>query len=204
MAKKKQARQKKTDLKRICLLCFGSAAVVSVFFMLGFAVDFIIFKFTYVPPPGRFSILDNLPSGAKTEEKTATTRSEAEDYSFFETLVKKSVPNAAPDIRREEALRTHRPVRSGEKPENSPKTETIKRTVYAIQLGSFKGFAAARTFRDQYIAKGYHAYIVSGAVRGKGTLYRVRIGRFRNREDAQMFSTAFEKKENMSVFITSK
>ena len=73
-----------------------------------------------------------------------------------------------------------------------------------MQLGSFKTSAAAKTFSDKYISKGYKPYIVSAVLPGKGTVYRVRIGRFRDIEDAQEFSSEFEKKEKVSAFITSK
>jgi len=41
-------------------------------------------------------------------------------------------------------------------------------------------------------------------VPGKGMLYRVRIGRFREIEDAQKFSAKLEKRKEFSAFITSK
>jgi hypothetical protein len=39
---------------------------------------------------------------------------------------------------------------------------------------------------------------------GKGTMCRVRIGRFLEINEAQEFSSEFEKKEKVSAFITSK
>jgi len=101
-------------------------------------------------------------------------------------------------------LRNHtgtKPVKKTEpKPEVTPEKSNAPSTVYAVQLGSFKGFGAARSFRDEYISKGYKTYIVSAAVPGKGMLYRVRIGRFREIEDAQKFSAKLEKEKIYRVY----
>jgi cell division septation protein DedD len=90
------------------------------------------------------------------------------------------------------------------KPEEKVQEPSQSSALYAMQLGSFKTYAAAKTYSGEYTSKGYEPYIVSAALPGKGTVYRVRIGRFRDIEDAQEFSSEFEKKEKVSAFITSK
>lgn len=177
---------------------------MSLFFILGFVFDFFVLSLTRQPLPDRFSILDNTVSETSAEQKTEPVAPDKEEFSFFETLSRKNTAKPEPDMHREEALRMHRPMMPLVPPDLPNDDRLEDQSVYSLQLGSFKGFSAARTFRDNYIAKGYRAYIVSGAVPGSGTLYRVRIGRFKNREEAQAFSEKFEKKEQVSAFITSK
>ncbi len=208
--KKANKKNKKTaDIKRILLLIFGSAAVISMFFIAGFLIDYAALKFSRTSPPDRFSIIKKGENtGAPSKKAAKQSVLKKDNFSFFETLSKKDGKKAEHDIKRENVLRTHtvkKPeIKSETQSETKPDKPVRSSTAYAAQLGSFKGFGAARTFRDGFIKKGYKAYIVSASLPGKGTLYRVRIGRFRDIEDAQKFSSDFEKKEKVSVFITSK
>ena len=211
MAKKKaNKKNKKTaDIKRILLLIFGSAAVISVLFIAGYLIDYAAIMFSKSPPKDRFSIIhENEKIDDPVKKKDETPAIKKDIYSPPETLSKKEGKKTEQDIKREEVIRNHtgtKPVKKTEpKPEVTSEKSNAPPTVYAVQLGSFKGFGAARSFRDEYISKGYKAYIVSAAVPGKGMLYRVRIGRFREIEDAQKFYVKLEKKEKISAFITSK
>ncbi len=75
---------------------------------------------------------------------------------------------------------------------------------YTIQLGSFQNAEVTKAFSDSLVAKGYPAYVLQTDVAGKGTVYRVRIGKFTTMEEAQAMAVKIEKKENVSAFITSK
>ena len=208
MAKKKVNKKKKnaTDIKRIVLLAFGAVAVLSLFFITGYLVDYLSLKLTKTSSSGRFSILENDEHGGYDESLTGRDNAVLKEnkYSFFDTLSNKEEKKAEHDIKREEALRSHKGPKPFIKPEEKVKEPAQSSTLYAMQLGSFKTYAAAKTFSDKYISKGYKPYILSAALPGKGTVYRVRIGRFRDIEDAQEFSSEFEKKEKVSAFITSK
>ena len=213
MAKKKSGknRKKTVDLKRILLLCFGSAAVISLLFMAGYIIDYAAVKISRIPPNDRFSIIEK---SEKIDEsiikKNKDLSEKIENYSFFETLSKKENKTEL-DKKSEEELRIHnkkkwvkKTVEKPEKSEELEKSAKFSSVVYTAQLASFKSLAAAKAFRDKYITNGYPAYIVSADLPGKGTLHRVRIGRFKDIKAAQKFSTEFEKKEKVSVFITSK
>ena len=208
MAKKKVNKKKKnaTDIKRILLLAFGAVAVLSLFLITGYLVDYLSLKLTRISSPGRFSILENDEHGEQNESLTGRDNAVLKEnkYSFFDTLLNKEEKKAEHDIKREEALRSHKGPEPVIKPEGKAQEPAQSSTLYAMQLGSFKTYAAAKTFSDKYIIKGYKPYILSAALPGKGTVYRVRIGRFRKIEDAQEFSSEFEKKEKVSAFITSK
>lgn len=209
MAKKKANKKKKnaSDIKRILLLFFGSAAVVSLLFIAGYLFDYLAGSFTSASSPDRFSILEMGEDIGEPDENGAENDDAVlknNKYSFFDTLTKKEDEKAEVDIKREEALRSHRGPKPVKKEEEKVQKPSKSSSLYTIQLGSFKSFDAANTLCDKYISKGYKAYIVSAALPGKGTMYRVRIGRFRDIKDAQEFSEEFEKKEKVSTFITSK
>jgi hypothetical protein len=209
MAKKKANKKKKnaSDIKRILLLVFGSAAVVSLLFIAGYLFDYLAGSFTSASSPDRFSILEmgeDIGEPGDNASKKDNTFLNKNKYSFFDTLSEKEEEKAQIDINREEALRSHRGPKPVTKTEEQVQKPAKSSSLYAIQLGSFKSFDAANTLCDKYISKGYKAYIVSAEMPGKGTMYRVRIGRFIGINEAQEFSSEFEKKEKVSAFITSK
>ncbi len=207
MANRKANKKKKNaaDIKRILLLVFGSAAVVSLLFIAGYLFDYLAGCFTKASSPDKFSILkigdDIAQPGDYSVKKEINVLKN--NYSFFDTLSEKEEEKPELDIKREEYLLSHtapKPVTKVQK--TVPKT--AKSSLYAMQLGSFKSLSAAEALCDTYLSKGYKAYIVSAEMPGSGTMYRVRIGRFIDINDAQEFSSEFEKKEKVSAFITSK
>lgn len=56
---------------------------------------------------------------------------------------------------------------------------------FAIQVVSLRDFKSAETVRDKFKARGYPAYIQQAAVEGSGQWYRVRIGPYSDRAQAQ-------------------
>jgi cell division protein FtsN len=90
----------------------------------------------------------------------------------------------------------------------SPQTETASAVsealTYTLQLGSFQNNEVASSFSGSLNAKGYESHIVKITVPDKGVVYRVRLGKYKNLEDAQKAAAELEKKEGISAFITSK
>jgi len=59
-------------------------------------------------------------------------------------------------------------------------------------------------FADALRKRGHAAYVTSGSVEGRGTHWRVRIGPFESRREAQNYRTTFEHEEGMNTFIVRK
>ncbi len=71
---------------------------------------------------------------------------------------------------------------------------------YTLQVGSTNDEAAARAQVAQLKAAGHTAYYVRAEIPGKGTWYRIRVGRFGSPADAQRYSRTLPGK---STFATS-
>ena len=56
---------------------------------------------------------------------------------------------------------------------------------YTVQVSSFQTAAEADAYAASLTRKGYKPFVVAGAVKGKGTWYRVRVGAFRDAERAR-------------------
>lgn len=74
---------------------------------------------------------------------------------------------------------------------------------FSIQVGSYLNVDEAHTMVGRWKAKGYSAFYVSADIPGKGRWYRVRLGSFQTKPEAQVFLSEFKEKENVEAFIAS-
>jgi cell division septation protein DedD len=72
---------------------------------------------------------------------------------------------------------------------------------YTLQVISYGDPEEARVFASALRKRGHAAYVTSGSVEGRGTHWRVRIGPFETRQQAQDYRTTFEREEGMNTFI---
>lgn len=84
-------------------------------------------------------------------------------------------------------------------PVTTAKAQT--KLVYAVQLGAYKSKANADALVRKYTQKGYDAFTQKSTIAGKGTLYRVLIGKFDNKSKADQLARQIRSKENISTII---
>jgi len=72
---------------------------------------------------------------------------------------------------------------------------------YTLQVISYGDAEEARVFASALRKRGHAAYVTSGSVEGRGMHWRVRIGPFETRQQAQDYRTTFEREEGMNTFI---
>lgn len=82
--------------------------------------------------------------------------------------------------------------------------KTSKKVRYTVQTGAFKNEAEADSMKEKLSKKGYKVFVVP--TRGKqGTmLYKVMIGEFSNRKEAELLSVRIKKGEGIRAFVTLK
>lgn len=89
-----------------------------------------------------------------------------------------------------------------QKPEQKPVTKPDEvKPRFTLQLSSFQDRAEADTFLSSVKAAGYHAYVTEAAVSGKGTFYRVRLGRYGTMEAANEAKADVEKNLKKSASV---
>jgi len=88
------------------------------------------------------------------------------------------------------------------------KTVTVKKEVskkktlkvsYTIQVGAFANYRDAEHLKDRLALKGYKVTIVKGGK--KRILYRVRIGHYGKRKDAEVAAIRITRSEGLKTFI---
>jgi cell division septation protein DedD len=72
---------------------------------------------------------------------------------------------------------------------------------FTLQLSAFAAKRDADDFKRVVEAAGYHPFVVSSDVAGKGFLYRVRIGDYTDRESAMADKPAVEKRLGVSAYL---
>ena len=72
---------------------------------------------------------------------------------------------------------------------------------YTVQVGSYPSAAEASKAISYWQQKGYDSFMSIGEIPNRGTWYRVRIGGFGNKKDAEKFLNGFKSKENVPALI---
>lgn len=73
-----------------------------------------------------------------------------------------------------------------------------------LQVISYDRPEPARAFAAGLREKGHEAFVQSAKVEDRGTFYRVRIGPFKSREQAERYRRKFEQEEHMNTFVVRR
>lgn len=82
-------------------------------------------------------------------------------------------------------------------------TQTAADGAWTVQLSAFQDKAEADRFAAGLRDKGYAPYIVEAAVAGKGTWFRVRMGRFSSKDAASRYMDDFRRETAMNAIVTT-
>ncbi|RMF19548.1 MAG: SPOR domain-containing protein [Candidatus Dadabacteria bacterium] len=74
--------------------------------------------------------------------------------------------------------------------------------IYTVQIAAFRDRESAQRLSLQLEAKGYDAYVQRSNVDGKGIWYRVRVGAFDSKDDAQKLARRIQASEGRSAYVT--
>ena len=89
----------------------------------------------------------------------------------------------------------------GKQKPQSPLTKTSNIT-YTVQTGAFNSESDANTLKEKLDKKGYTAYIIQSETKKHDSLYKVMIGEFRTRKEAEVLSIKIKKAEGLQTFVT--
>jgi len=75
---------------------------------------------------------------------------------------------------------------------------------YAVQAGAFKDASDANALKSKLAKKGYKAYVTNTETKRHENMYKVMIGKFVNRKEAELLSIKLKKSEGLQTFVTFK
>ncbi len=221
MPKTKGTKSKKkknvSAVARIVKITIGSAVAVGFFFGSGYLVEYFLAKeetkiglrIRFLPSADEEASQTPAPQNTPRPEKSPTQS----ELSFFKTLTQKEEKDSRLDtIRQKALLAVQKAKKTAQKALQDDSTDQGHKTpqrdsrdvIYKIQLGSFTKADRAETFCAGLRQKGFDPYITKVSDPVKGTMYRVRIGRFASLPEAKNVATEIEKTEKISTFITSR
>ena len=108
---------------------------------------------------------------------------------------------AGPDGEVVELAAKHDPLVAATVPAHTKAAPAGHEGRYTLQVISYRDPQEARIFASALRKRGHAAYVTSGNVEDRGTHWRVRIGPFDTRQEAQSYRTTFEREEGMNTFI---
>jgi len=108
---------------------------------------------------------------------------------------------AGPDGDVVEMAAKHDPLVAATVPEHTKRAPAGYEGRYTLQVISYRDAQEAQVFTSALRKRGHAAYVTSGTVEDRGTHWRVRIGPFDTRQEAQSYRTTFEREEGMNTFI---
>lgn len=208
VAKVKNRFELKLDHNQVFFLFAGLAAYSALIFVLGVVVG----RSRRAEPmnvPMALPVASPTPSPlkiAKVEDRLAAAQPKATEepelpLGFYETLEKGSVPDgpkatptATPKAAATAAATATAAPAATAKPAATapPATATPAPTAkaaatgkYTLQVVAYNDPAQAQKAVAGLKAKGFDAYTIEAQVPGKGTMHRVRVGRFVSRADAE-------------------
>jgi cell division septation protein DedD len=75
---------------------------------------------------------------------------------------------------------------------------------YTLQVISFELASSAETFANSLRDRGHEAFVATGEVEGRGRSYRVRIGPFKTKGQADAYRRDFEAREHMNTILVRR
>jgi DedD protein len=88
------------------------------------------------------------------------------------------------------------------KPEPVRASDEAGETRFTLQLSSFQDRSEAESFLADLKGAGYRAHMVEAEVPGRGTWYRVRLGRYGSYGEALRAKEKFERERHMIAYVT--
>lgn len=83
--------------------------------------------------------------------------------------------------------------------------KTAKTRKYTVQVEAFKNASTSDALKEKLSKKGYKASVISVKTKKKENLFKVIVGEFNNRKEAEVMSVKLKKTENLQhAFVTFK
>jgi cell division protein FtsN len=221
---------KQTDLKKKSSVIFLGKGIIilsiiiisSVSFMLGFFVGKI-----YAPPAEKYASTAYSQDSAVQKEKaaevttalpvqtTVQNQEASQSTALQDTKQSHEIPHAE-TAQNKDPQQTIQP-KATEKPElkqddkesdenlEPRKTaKTSKAKKYTLQAGAFKNASDANALKSKLQKKGYKISVTSTKSKNHEKLYKVLVGEFNTRKEAELLAVKMKKSEGLHPFVTFK
>ena len=148
------------------------------------------------------------PAPAGSDPRTAAPPPAVDDLSYFNRLEKEKAPQE-----QLKAAAVEKPEPRAEPPAPPPPPEPVRTASadassaeppgpgYAVQIAALNVRDEADAIAKRLSSKGYAAYVLAPAT-GSPVIYRVRIGKFTSRREAESMAAKLKKEEQLNPWVT--
>jgi cell division septation protein DedD len=203
---------KKTDLKEKSSVFYVSRTVIMISVIvisaIGFTLGFFVGKNFRQPPdmhasgnpPKEQAVQQNSADSQKEITGRQTQQSPAAQIPVeIQKPQENKNPKEAQPIEKTKEMPTSQSVRkSGESQETNKSASSRK---YTVQVGAFKNSSDAHALMLKLDKKGYHAAVIMTKAKNE-RIFKVLVGEFNTREEAEVFSIKLKKTESLKAFVT--
>jgi cell division septation protein DedD len=107
-------------------------------------------------------------------------------------------PQASPELKKAQLAQETKIVQKTQETVTAAKTRK-----YTVQVEAFKNTSTADALKEKLNKKGYKASVISVKTNKKENLFKVIVGEFTNRKEAEVMSVKLKKTENLQhAFVT--
>ena len=229
MAENRKGKDKRFYFSRgqAIVLGFSFAVASMIIFFLGMLVGQGIEERKIVKPAEPLIKIPIRP----TQGSNSSPAAPREEITFYDTLTRPVPAQARAEEELREAKKAEKnskaepresklPARQelasvAKRAEDKPATAARKlqpaeadakesRKPWTVQVNAFPDENSAKTWVDRLRDKGYNAYLSESRIQGR-VWYRVRVGRFESREEAEKTQESLKKREHLAkAFATSR
>ncbi|OGQ22552.1 MAG: hypothetical protein A3I05_04315 [Deltaproteobacteria bacterium RIFCSPLOWO2_02_FULL_44_10] len=93
------------------------------------------------------------------------------------------------------------PEKGAASPQGVVRVKSAEAAKYSVQVGSYSELSEANAAIDRWKGKGYAAYMMIADIPDRGRWYRVRIGGFESRENAEHYMEEIRTREGVEPLI---
>lgn len=191
--------QEAVSVTRARLMSFSMPKQIVI---AGACVLSIILMQTFVTPSGQVGIK------AESSSKPVSSKPVSSSVPVVEQKEVKEAPAPAPVAQNSPIPVPTPAVATEEKPQITPaptadQPAEKQRGLYTLQVGSHQGVAEANEQAEKFRAAGFEPHVVSAEIPKRGTWYRVQVGDFSTRDEANNFGAMLRSKGLVESFIVS-
>jgi len=151
------------------------------------------------PPPSAPRL--NKPTSPPAPETPSA--GPVETFTFYDTLEQRSHPSSG--FMDKSSGPIPRPATPAAPSSNSPGVSPGKSPQrYTIQIASVKDKPTAEALTLRLKRKGYPVFILPHVIPKRGTWYRVRVGHFTKRDEAQELALQISRRERLTTYIAKE
>lgn len=184
----------KKDLKENSVLYIGKGIIiiaVLIISSLSFTLGYFVGKSIQPPALNQTPVITQQES---TEQKNIYPEKK-------EAVIQQ--PQQTQEIQQQVEKRETQQTQETQETDKETK-ETPKTRKYAVQAGAFKDASVADAFKTKLDKKGYKTYIIPSETKRHKKLYKVMVGEFATRKEAEVLSIKIKNAEGLQTFVTFK